>query len=89
MAIDQAVADVLDETIQALTLLDSCRRSVVAFGEVDLHPRTLGIFAAAEDSIDLILAKKRLLKLILQNFEANLKALNRLHGRNTSDQWAH
>jgi hypothetical protein len=43
----------------------------------------------SRDSLDLILAKKRLLKLILQNFEANLKALNRLHGRNTSDQWAH
>jgi hypothetical protein len=86
MAIDQAVADVLDETIQALTLLD--------FNRLQALEKRITAFADSEakcsgDSIDLILAKKRLLKLILQNFEANLKALNRLHGRNTSDQWAH
>jgi hypothetical protein len=86
MAIDQAVADVLDETIQALTLLD--------FNRLQALEKRISAFAdsgtkCSGDSIDLILAKKRLLKLILQNFEANLKALNRLHGRNTSDQWAH
>jgi hypothetical protein len=86
MAIDQAVADVLDETIQALTLLD--------FNRLQALEKRISAFAdsgikCSGDSIDLILAKKRLLKLILQNFEANLKALNGLHGRNTSDQWAH
>jgi hypothetical protein len=86
MAIDQAVVDVLDETIQALTLLDfnklqALEKRISALAESDAK--------CSEDSVYLILAKKRLLELILQNCEANLNALNRLHGRNTRDQWAH
>jgi len=85
MAIDQAVADVLDETIQALTLLD--------FKRLQALEARISAFADAGaecsgDSLDLILAKKRLLELVLQNCETNLKALNRLHGRNMRDQWA-
>jgi len=86
MAIDQAVADVLDETIQALTLLDFSRlealeKHILAFADSGAK--------CSEDSLDLIVAKKRLLELILQSYEANLKALNHLHGRNMRDQWAH
>jgi hypothetical protein len=86
MPIDQAVADVLDATIQALTFMD--------FDRLHALERQISEFAnsgakCGEDSVNLILAKKRLLELVLQNFETNLKALNRLHGRNTRDQWAH
>jgi hypothetical protein len=86
MAIDQAVADVLDETIQALTVLD--------FNRLQVLERRISAFASSgarcsRDSFDLIMAKKRILELVLQNCETNLKALNRLHGRNTRDQWAH
>jgi hypothetical protein len=86
MTIDQAVADVLDETIQALSFLD--------FNRLQALEKRISAFAesgakCSGDSLDLILAKKRLLELILQNCDANLKALNRLHERNTRDQWAH
>jgi hypothetical protein len=85
MAIDQAVADVLNETIQALTLSD--------FNKLEILEERISALADSDaqcsrDSLDSILAKKRLLELILQNCEANLDALNRLHGRNTRDQWA-
>jgi hypothetical protein len=86
MAPDQAVADVLDETIQALTLLD--------FNKLEALEKRISAFVWSgakcnENSLDLILAKKRLLELILQNCEANLNTLSRLHGRNTRDPWAH
>ena len=86
MEIDQAVADVLDETIQALTLLD--------FKKLQALEERITAFAGtgakcSGDRVDSIMAKKRLLELVLQNCETNLKALNRLHGRNTRDQWAH
>ncbi len=86
MAIDQAVVDVLDETIQALTLLD--------FNKLETLEKRISALAksnvrCSEDSLHLIQTKKRLLELILQSCEANLKALNRLHGKNMRDQWAH
>jgi hypothetical protein len=85
MAIDQAVADVLDETIQALSHFD--------FDTLQALEKRASALAdsgaeCSGNSVDLV-DKKRLLKIILQNCEANLKALNRLHGRNTRDQWAH
>jgi hypothetical protein len=86
MAIDLAVADLLDETIRALTLLDFDRlqqleKQISAF--VDSGEK------CSKESLNLILTKKRLLGLILHNCEANLKALNRLHGKHTRDQWEH
>jgi len=86
MVTDQAVTDVLDETIQALTLLD--------FNKLEALEKRISAFVRSgakcnENSLELILAKKRLLELILQNCEANLNTLNRLHGRNTRDPWAH
>jgi hypothetical protein len=86
MVTEQAVVDVLDETIQALTHLD--------FNKLETLEQRISAFARSgarcnENSLELILAKKRLLELILQNCEANLNTLNRLHGRNTRDTWAH
>jgi hypothetical protein len=86
MAIDQVVGEVLDETIQALTLLDLDK----------LHALEKRISAVAEpnvewnrDSVVSLLAKKRLLEIVLQNCKSNLDTLNRLHRRNTRDQWEH
>ena len=76
MAIDDAVADVLDKTIQALTLLDldglqDLEKQISALAKSNI---VCGI-----DSFNSILAKKRLLELLLQNCESNLDSLNRLH----------
>jgi hypothetical protein len=86
MAIDQAVGEVLDQTIQALTLLDlnklqTLERRISAMAESNLKWN--------RESFPSLLAKKRLLELVLQNCKSNLDALNRLHGRNMRDQWEH
>ena len=84
MAIDLAVANLLDETIRALTLLDFNRLQ-------NLEKQISGFVDSGEkcsrESLTLILTKKHLLGLLLHNCEANLKSLNRLHGKNTRDQW--
>jgi primosomal protein N'' len=86
MALNQAVADVLDETIQALTFLDFNKLQVL---EKRISALAKSDARCSKDSIHLIQTKKRLLKLILQSCEANLNALNRLHEKNMRDQWAH
>ncbi len=86
MTIDQAVADVLDETIQALTLLDL--NSLQAL-EKRISELTRSSVVCGRDSINSIQTKQRMLELLLRNCESNLDVLNRLHGRNTRDQWAH
>jgi hypothetical protein len=86
MAIDQAVVDVLDETIQALTLLDFDRLQIL---EKRISALAKSDAKCSEGSLYLIQTKKRLLELLLQNCEANLNALNRLHGKNMREQWAH
>jgi hypothetical protein len=86
MAINHAVADVLDQTIQALTLMD--------LNKLQSLERRISLLAESNATCDReglpsLLAKKRLLELILQSCKSNLDALNRLHRRNTRDQWAH
>jgi hypothetical protein len=85
MTIDQTLAEVLDETIEALSNLDS----------VKLHALEQRIIALADSNahhdrggIELVLPKKRQLEIILQNFQANLDALTCLHARNMRNQWA-
>jgi hypothetical protein len=85
MAIEQAVADVLDETIQALSLFDLNRLQALEKRASNLADSDAGCSGNSVDLMD----KKRLLKIVLQSCEANLKALNHLHRRNTRDQWAH
>lgn len=86
MAIEQAVTEVLDEAIQALTVLDLNKLE-------RLEERIASLAASSEAcrgaGLNGILAKRRLLAMILENCRSNLNALNRLHGRNTRDQWAH
>jgi hypothetical protein len=86
MAIDQAVVDILDETIQALTHFD--------FNGLQALEERISVLVKSDakcigDGLHLILAKQRLLELLLQSCKLNLDALNRLHRRNTRGQWAH
>jgi primosomal protein N'' len=84
MAIDQSLADILDETVEALSNLDSAK----------LHALTQRIAVLAEanmnherDDIGLVLLKKRQLEIMLQNCQTNLDALTRLHARNMRNRW--
>ncbi len=86
MTTEQEVSDVLDETIQAFTQLDL--HSLQAL-ERRISILTESGISSRGDSLNLILAKQHLLQLLLQSCEANLDILNRLHGRNTREQWAH
>lgn len=82
----QTVTEVLDEAIRLLPLLDLNKLERLE-GRID----EIAASATADRSVNLgtVLAKKRLLALILQNCRSNLNALHRLHGRNTGDQWVH
>jgi primosomal protein N'' len=84
MEIDQALADILDETVEALSNLDSAKLHVLT--------QRIAVFAEANmnherDDIDLVLLKKRRLEIMLQNCQTNLDALTRLHARNMRNQW--
>jgi hypothetical protein len=85
MTINQALADILDETVKALSDLDS--HSLQA-----LEQRIVALAESSEryqrDDAGLILSKKRLLEIVLQNCQVNLYALTRLHARNMRNQWA-
>jgi hypothetical protein len=86
MASDQVVADILDETVQAIRMLDLNRLKNV---EEKISALAQYSITCAKGNLITILVKKHLLDTILQNCESNLDSLNRLHGRNTRDQWAH
>jgi hypothetical protein len=85
MAIDQALAEVLNETINALSSLD--------LAKLDALEQRIVLLAGSypqyeSDGSGLVLPKKRQLEIILQNCKANLDALTRLHARNMRNQWA-
>lgn len=86
MASDQTAADILDETIRSITMLDLNRLKTL---EEKISAMAQYSVTWGKGGINTILAKKHLLDLILQNCESNLDTLNRLYGRNTRDQWAH
>jgi hypothetical protein len=86
MAIDKVVDEILDQTIQALTLLDLNK----------LQSLEKRIATAAESNVVFdrgnltsLLAKKRILELLLHNCKSNLDTLDHLHKRNVRGQWAH
>jgi hypothetical protein len=85
MTIDQDLAEILDETVNALSSLDSVKLGVLEQRIVALsksNPRY------DRDTIGLVLPRKCQLEIILQNFQANLDALSRLHSRNMRIRWA-
>lgn len=86
MAIEQAIANVLDETVRALALLDLDTLKAVEERAAVLSRSPL---IADEICIASILRKKSVLELVLYHSESNLNALQRLYGRNTRDLWEH
>jgi hypothetical protein len=85
MTINRALADILDETVRALSDLDS--------GSLLALERRIAVLAESSEGFEpdhdgLILSKKRLLEIVLQNCQVNLDALTRLHARNMRNQWA-
>jgi hypothetical protein len=85
MPINQALADILDETVAAISDLDS-----VALHALEQRIVMLADSAEAfeRDTVGVVLAKKRLLEIVLQNCNVNLDVLTRLHARNMRNQWA-
>lgn len=80
----QAVANVLDKTIEALASLDLKSLQVLeeqtaALAESKLLGDEVGMYV--------VLEKKHVLELVLDDSASNLNALNRLYGRNTRDPW--
>lgn len=84
MAIVQALCNALDETVHALAILDLDTLQAI---ERRMAPLARIKLVADRDSADAILAKKRVLEMVLHHSESNLNALCRLYGRNTRDLW--
>ena len=79
-----ALADIVDDTVDALLRLD--------LGNLqDIEARALAIagtqVAAFGHGIDRILAKKRVLELVLKNGEETLDTILRLSDRKMAGQW--
>jgi len=79
------LAEILDETVKALSDLDS--------GALQALEERIAVLATSSEGYErdvagLILSKKRLLEIVLQNCQVNLDALTRLHARNMRNQWA-
>ncbi|GGG73828.1 hypothetical protein [Edaphobacter dinghuensis] len=84
MGIKQALCNALDETVHALAILD-----LDTLQAIERQMTTLAQTEPVADGLDIdsILAKKRVLELVLYHSESNLNALRRLYGRNTRDLW--
>jgi hypothetical protein len=85
MMMNEAVGRVLDETIEAFVMMDLTRLERLDEQIVTLSQSNM---LWAENSKQNILEKKRMLETVLQNSEANLAVLTRLHHKNTGFQWA-
>ena len=85
MAIAQALADILDETVEALSNLDSVKLHTLEQRTALLAESNVNY---EKDDIDLAQPNKRRLEIVLQNCQVNLDALTRLHSRNMRNQWA-
>lgn len=84
MASCQAVASLLDQTVDALASLDSehlqrLEREAASLADTQLLWN--------EPEIQTLTAKKRVLELVLQQSASNLDALNRLNERRMREQW--
>lgn len=86
MQTEQSVTAILDEAIHALTVLDLNRLE-----ELEMRVTSMaraGVLLQSSDQKK-VSEKKRLLGMLLENCKSNLDALNRLHAKNTREQWAH
>ena len=79
-----ALVDLLDETIAALALMSA--EKLEALGErVELLSQVNAV--CSRDNRKKALAKKRVLEILLENSESNLRLLERLYERGTTVQW--
>jgi hypothetical protein len=79
-----ALVDLLDETIAALALMSA--EKLEALGErVELLSQVNAV--CSRDNRKKALAKKRVLEILLENSESNLRLLERLYKRGTTVQW--
>jgi hypothetical protein len=85
MTASRTLADILDKTVTALRDLDSDALLALKQEIVTLEESSEKF---EPDDAGLILSKRRLLEIVLQNCQVNLDALTRLHARNTRKQWA-
>src|SRR5260370_11916364 len=85
MRINGALADILDETVKALSDLDSGSLQAL---EQRIAPLAESNEVCERDDAGLVLSKKRLLQIVLQNCQVNLDALTRLPFGNMRNQSA-
>jgi hypothetical protein len=86
MASDHALAEIMDETISALRVLDLNRLEALERQIAGLAGARLVVH---QSEMNLIRTKRDVLEGILHNSASNLSALNRLYGRDTRDSWEH
>jgi hypothetical protein len=79
MTSNQALTDVIDETIQALASLDLAKLQKLEARAAELQQSDLLLKGVDRD---VLLAKKRVLELVLRNNESTLDVLDRVSGRN-------
>jgi hypothetical protein len=85
MAIDQGLANILDEAITALGDFDLAKLLALEQRIAAVSQSDVGY---ERDGIGLILSKKLQLEILLHNCQTNLDVLTRLHARNLRNQWA-
>ena len=86
MATCQALADVLDETIKSLAMLDLESLQILKKRAFLLAQST---FVVDEVGTTSLLAKQRVLEQLLHGSASNLNAFSRLHGRDKRYPWEH
>jgi len=86
MTTDHVLMDLLDETIAALALMDA--EKLEALGERIELLSQVNVVCGRDDGKN-ALAKKRVLEILLENSESNLRLLERLYERGTTVQWEH
>jgi hypothetical protein len=79
---EKTVTEFLDEAFWALAALDLHKLE-------SLEERIATLADSSEGRSGKVLAKKRLLGLIVQNCKSNLDALDRLRNGDMRDQWVH
>ncbi len=85
MPADQILANILDETITALSNFDLAKLQALESQIIvlaDSDPQHTA------DSVTSVRQKQRSLEALLQNCGANLGALKRLHAKNMRNRWA-
>jgi hypothetical protein len=86
MTTDRVLVDLLDETIAALAMMDAEKLEALG-GRVELLSQANVI--CSRDNGKNALAKKRVLEILLENSESNLRLRERLYERGTTVQWEH